>query len=391
MKRLLTALVIATSFALFSGASAAEPLKVGLIAPFSGDYAIYGEGYAQGIEIWKEIYGTPSVKGRKIEIVKIDTRCDVNTGMAAYRREASDLIATIGPACSGVVKAAAPLIMSGKRPSLFLGHGASLTLGKKAADTYLFRLTQPDTLNLQAFGDFIIAKWKAEGKTKIAAIHDTTVTFGKTGEVMKASAKKHGAELVADESFDLGNKDFTGQLLKVKNSGAQALVVVTYAADEGRLMQQMADLNLDIPVAGGVDTPYLATIESGEAKGKTKSLEDLYFYSDYIRGGKSTEIQKFDEAFTAKYKRPPLDINYEGWLGLSLLVKALEAPGATDGGANLNKALQDVKLDLGGRTVSFVDNGDQATLLTYIGQIRGGEPHLVELIKRPRTDYSLSK
>lgn len=389
MKRILAMMGVAAGVAMAGSASAEDALKIGIIAPFSGNYAIFGEGYERGTEVWKDMYGEPAANGRKIEIVKIDTRCDVNTGLAAYRREAADLVATIGPACSGVVKAATPLIEKDKRPSLFLGHGASLTLGKK--DGYLFRMTQPDELNLRVFGDFIITRWKELGYTKIAVIHDTTVTFGKTGEVMKASAQDQGVDLVAVETFDLGNKDFTGQLLNVKNSGAQAVVVVTYAADEGRLMRQMAELNLGIPVAGGVDTPYLATIETELVEGQTKILEDLFFYSDYVWGEDASEMKKFDQAFEKRYNLPPLDINYEGWLALSLLQKALEQPGAAEGGEKLRAALQNVKLDLGGRTVSFVENGDQATLLTYIGQIKNGRPELVKLITRPRKDYSLTQ
>jgi ABC-type branched-subunit amino acid transport system substrate-binding protein len=156
-------------------------------------------------------------------------------------------------------------------------------------------------------------------------------------------------------------------------------------------MRQAAEQNLGIPMAGGVDSPYLASIEKELVDGKIDILEGMYFYSDYIQGAKEAEVEKFDAAFRKKFNMPPLDINYEGWLSLSLIVKALQAPGAAEGGDKLRASLQDIKLDLGGRVVSFLENGDQATLVTYIGQLNKGNPELIELVKTERKSYPLAQ
>ena len=267
-----------------SSTNAQESLRIGLFAPFSGDYAIYGEGYQRGIDVWKKMYGEPMVGDRAIEVVDVDTRCDVNTGMAAYRREIDKLVATIGPACSGVVKATMALADADKKPMLFLGHGATLTMGRKPGG-YVFRMTQPDELDLQIFGDYLLNKWKKEGKTKVAVVHDTSVTYGNTGDVFKKEAEKVGGiDVVADEKFELGTTDFTSQILKIRQSGAEAMILVSYAADEGRFLQQASQLGLSIPVAGSTDTPYLATDKSQSSAETSKILNGVYFYSDYVQG-----------------------------------------------------------------------------------------------------------
>lgn len=379
---------LATTIMLATGARAADNVTVGLLAPFSGDYATYGEGYDRGIAVWKDMYGELKVDGKTVEIKKIDDNCDVNTGLAAYRRESAGLLALLGPACSGVVRAVTPLATTDKRPMLFLGHGAGLTMaGVKSG--YGFRMTQPDDFIQQVFSKFILEKWKAEGKTKIAALHDTTVAYGNTGELLREAATKYGLQFVADEKFDLGAKDFTGQLLNVKKSGAQAAIIATYEADEGRLLQQIADLKLDLTVAGSGDTPYLAIVDKDMIAGNAKILENVYYYSDYVPGAKGAEVAKFEAAFTKKYGIVPLDIHYEAWLAMTVLKQALQVPGAVDGGDKLRQSLQDAKVDLGGREVTFLENGDQTTLLTYIGQIKNGTPTLVELVQSPRSDFPL--
>jgi len=376
--------------AMTPAAMAAETATVGVFAPFSGDYATYGEGYDRGITIWKEMYGDLKAGDKTVEIKNIDDACDVNTGLAAYRRESGNLLAAIGPGCSGVVRALSPLAATDKLPLLFLGHGAGLTMmGVK--DGYAFRMTQPDDFIQKIFAKFILEKWKSEGKTKIATIHDTSDAYANSGELIKQAVTDAGMEFVADEKFDLGNKDFTAQLLSVKKSGAQAAIIATYEADEGRLLQQLADLSLDLTVAGSGDTPYLALVDKDMVGGNQKSLENVYYYSDFVPGEKATEVAKFNDAFQKKYGIVPLDVDYEGWLAMSILNTALKAPGATEGGEKLRAALQSAKVDLGGRDVTFLENGDQSTLLTYIGQIKNGSPTLVDLVQSPRKDFPLAK
>jgi branched-chain amino acid transport system substrate-binding protein len=380
--------VLAALAASTTAVRAADTVVIGVIAPFSGDYATYGEGYDRGITIWKEMYGDLKASDETVEIKQIDDMCDVNTGLAAYRREAGNLLAAIGPACSGVVRAVTPLATTDKVPLLFLGHGAGLTM-TGAKDGYAFRMTQPDDFIQKIFAKFILDKWKADGKTKIAAIHDTSDAYSNTGNLIKEAVAAAGMEFVADEKFDLGNKDFTAQLLNIKKSGAQAAIIATYEADEGRLLQQLADLNLDLTVAGSGDTPYLALVDTDMVAGNTKSLENVYYYSDFVPGEQATEVAKFNAAYAKKYGKVPLDIDYEGWLAMSILNTALKTPGASEGGDKLRQALQSAKVDLGGREVTFIENGDQATLLTYIGQIKNGAPTLVDLVQSPRTDFPL--
>ena len=50
------------------GMAAAETVKVGIIAPFSGPYAVFGKQMREGVEAYQKEYGT-SVNGHTVEIV----------------------------------------------------------------------------------------------------------------------------------------------------------------------------------------------------------------------------------------------------------------------------------------------------------------------------------
>jgi len=77
----LLAALLASSVA--GAALAAETVKVGVLAPFSGPFARWGTQFRQGIEVWQKQHGT-SVDGIKIEVVYRDTG-----GPAPARRDRS--------------------------------------------------------------------------------------------------------------------------------------------------------------------------------------------------------------------------------------------------------------------------------------------------------------
>lgn len=357
----------------------AANVKIGVLAPFSGDYATYGEGYEKGIEVWKEMYGAPKAGNQPIEIQKIDGRCDVNTALAAFRREASSLTMLIGPACSGAVRAATPLIDAGHIPSLVLGLATVITANRKP-DGYVFRVLQDNDSLDRRFGEFIMSRWQSEGRKKIGLLLDSSANRVGTAKIWTELAKGHGAEVVASEKFELGSKDFTSQLVRLKASGAQAAVILGYAADEGRLLRQMSEQGFDLPIAGGNDTPYLPSLDPSLVKDGSKILENVFFYSSFVPGEDTKEVKKFVDHFQTKYKTAPLDIDYAGWLALTIAVKAMNNAGGDLSGPHLRQALQDMKLDLGGRAISYTKTGDQQQGLLYVGQLKNGKPSLVKLL-----------
>jgi branched-chain amino acid transport system substrate-binding protein len=366
-----------------AGAStSSKPVVLGVQAPFTGDYAIYGEAYKRGIETWKAQHGGKlEAGGHPITVKEIDDGCDVKTGISAFRKNSADLSVLMGPACSSVVEAVKPLARASQVPVMFLGQAASLTVGQ--TDGWLFRLTQPDTANAQAFGKYVIEDWKAKWIAKIAVLHDTSVLDKDAAKTWGGLAGPAGMKIVADQSFDLGATDFTSAVLKVKQSGAEAVVIQTYGPEEARIIKQMADLKIKIPIAAGTDTAYPSTI-----KAAGPAIEGAAFYSDYIAGSDLTALKGFETAFVKLYPdREPENTDYEAWLGMALLSNALEQPGAADSGDALRKALAGAKVDLGGVEQSYAANGDQSTVLTFVATVKNGKPAVTEVLKDPRSNF----
>ena len=76
---------ISTVALLPAAAGAAEPVKIGLIAPFSGSFADYGKQMEGGIKAYQKVHGD-SVAGRKVTVILKDTTGPVPGWPSGWRR-----------------------------------------------------------------------------------------------------------------------------------------------------------------------------------------------------------------------------------------------------------------------------------------------------------------
>ena len=112
-----------------------------------------------------------------------------------------------------------------------------------------------------------------------------------------AAAEENGLEIVADEAYTAdSNTDFSVQLKKIKDSGAELLFLPNYYADNALILQQAHDAGMDDVKKFGVDgmdgilgvenfdtslaegvmllTPFSATSEDEKSQAFVKAYED---------------------------------------------------------------------------------------------------------------------
>jgi ABC-type branched-subunit amino acid transport system substrate-binding protein len=191
--------------------------------------------------------------------------------------------------------------------------------------------------------------------------------------------------LVASQPFEEGATDFTSEILKLKNAGAQAAVLQVYGPDESNIIHQMSALKVKMPLASAEDTPYPFVVNKQTGPG----INGIYFYSDYIHGTGKQPLSQFEQEFNKLYPgRVPMDIDWEGYLAMQVLMHALQQPGAASGGTALQKALQQTNLSMGQLpTLTFLPNGDQKQTLTYVGRVLNMKPVFEKLLIEPRTSF----
>ncbi len=108
--------------ALPAGASAAEPIKIGAVLPFSGGVELYGQQAKLGLDLAaKEINAAGGILGRPVEIIYADDKTDPTSAVEATERLVTQdgVSALVGPITSRNLDAMAPVVERLKTPLLY--------------------------------------------------------------------------------------------------------------------------------------------------------------------------------------------------------------------------------------------------------------------------------
>lgn len=203
MRKHLVGLCAAGVVLAMTGAAAAETVKVGVIAPFSGAFARWGEQFQQSIAVYQKHNGD-SVKGNKIEVIYRDVG---GPDPAKSRQLAEELILRekiqilAGFAFTPNSLAVADLITESQTPTVIMNAATSVIPRRSPmyvrASFTLSQLTAP------------LAEWAAKGKYKKVVSVVSDYAPGHDGEqVFIRVFKEHGGEIVDAVRIPLSTTDF---------------------------------------------------------------------------------------------------------------------------------------------------------------------------------------
>jgi len=207
-----------------------------------------------------EINAKGGVNGRKFELIAADETENPETGIAAIKKLIADekVDVLIGGYTSGVTLAQLPHISRAK--TLYLGVGAaSPAITQRVKQEYenykyIFRVNPINASHqARALADFISGFVMGDlGLRKIAIIGENVKWVQDLVPILRKGASGTGADVRLAEFFDTQTSDFSPLLAKVKDSGAQFLVVIFSHGWSDVFVKQWYDARFPIPV-GGID------------------------------------------------------------------------------------------------------------------------------------------
>ena len=273
--------------------AADETFKIGVIGPMTGDYAQYGTNVYNAAKIAAdEINENGGFNGYKVEILDAgDDQGDPEKAVNAY----NDLIDKgMQMLCGTVTSGSCIAVGAEAAEDTFLFTPSATALDCITAGTNEFRMCFTDpaqgTKSAQYIGEHALA-------TKVAILYDSSADYNSgINDAFVAAADENGLEVVADEAYTAdSNTDFSVQLKKIKDSGAELLFLPNYYADNALILQQAHDAGMDDVKKFGVDgmdgilgvenfdtslaegvmllTPFSATAEDEKSQAFVKAYE----------------------------------------------------------------------------------------------------------------------
>jgi branched-chain amino acid transport system substrate-binding protein len=215
------------------------PIKIGVIAPLTGNLANTGQEVRLGLEIARdEINAAGGVNGRQVRLIFEDGKCDPKEATTAARKlvDIDGVSVILGGVCTGESMAVATVINESKVVQL-----SALTSGSVYSDTgeWTFRTNPVD--NSKVMVDYLFRK----GYKTFGLISEQTAFSQSIRNDFKKWAQSGGGTIVADENFESTETDFRSRLLKLKDNRAQAYFLNTNSGPVGvSLARQAKELEI---------------------------------------------------------------------------------------------------------------------------------------------------
>lgn len=326
MKRLtlISAAVSLLAFIGMGSAAAAEgPIKIGVQAPITGQYAAEGQGIENAVKlIAKQHNDAGGVDGRKIEVTVCDDEGKAAQAAICARKLVNDgVIAVIGTYTSGAALAAAPIYAAAN--VIQTSDGTADELTQKGWKTF-FRNAPPNSDEADFAANYFV---KVKHYKRIAILSDHSSYATGLATALEKALKKDGGNIVARDFINAGTQDYTAVLTKIKSSDPDVLFYSGYYTDGGLVRAQMEQLGMKATFVGGDanQNEAFAKIAGAAAAGSViinvPAPENLPYPA----------AKKFIADYKAAYNTaPPSIYTFTNADGFRAVIAAIEATKSTD-------------------------------------------------------------
>jgi len=341
MKRLLAGLAGAAIVALAAAtaARAQESLKIGVIMPYSGQFADLATQMDNGIKLYIKQKGD-TVAGRKIEIIRKDTggvAPDVAARLAQelITRDGVDILAgfSLSPNAIAVSKVSA----EAKKFMVIMNAATTVII---TMSPYSVRTS----MTLPSVGATAGA-WAHKSGIRKAYTMVSDFAPGKDAEISFHEAfKKAGGEIVGSVRMPVANPDFSAFVQRAKDLNPESIFIfVPAGAQPAALGKAFAER--------GIDAKKIKIIGTGEV-GDEKSLQGMgeaglgiitVWHYDFHDSSKLNA--EFVKAYNAEFKRNPDFSSVGGYDGMHVIYEALKKAGGKTDAASLVAAAKGLKFE----------------------------------------------
>jgi branched-chain amino acid transport system substrate-binding protein len=336
MKKSAIGLAALAATALLAGAANAQqgPIKIGLIMPYSGQFADAAAQMDNAIKLFVKQNGD-TVAGRKVEFIRKDTggiAPDVAKRLAQELvvRDGVDILA--GFVLTPNALAAGDVSDQAKKFMVVMNAATSIITTKSP---YMVRtsLTTPQ-LN-QALGDWAVKKGGV--KKVYTMVSDFGPGLDAEG-AFQIGFKEAGGEVLGQVKMPVANPDFSAFVQRAKDLNPESIYIwVPGGAQPGALGKALAERGIDARKTKVMG--QLEVTDDGALKAMGDAALGIITAGHYDHAHKSAKNDAFVKAFNADYGRNPDYFSIGGWDGMQLIYDSLKKTGGkTDAQALVDAA-----------------------------------------------------
>ena len=311
-----------TSAAGESTAASGEVFKIGGIGPVTGAAAVYGLAVKNGAQIAvDEINADGGINGYQIDFQFQDDEHDAEKSVNAYNTLKDwGMQMLMGTVTSAPCVAVADKTMADNMFQI-TPSGSSVEC---AQNPNVFRVCFSDPDQGAASATYIAENKLAD---KIAVIYDSSDVYSSgIYERFASEAANHGLDIVAAEAFTAdSNKDFSTQLQKAKDAGADLVFLPIYYTEASLILNQANTMGYAPKFFGCDGMDGILQVDNFD----TKLAEGLMLLTPFAADADDELTQKFVTAYKEKYGETPIQFAADAYDAIYAIKAAAEEAGIT--------------------------------------------------------------
>jgi len=370
-------------------AGAADPVKIGVIYPLTGNAASAGASAKDAVELGVEIVnnahpelaglplaataGLPNLGGAKIELINVDHQGNPQVGQNQTLRLITQdkVVAMLGAYHSSVALVATAVAERQGIPFLVADSVALNITGR--GFKWIFRTGPIATDFANAYTHFLNdLKISGHKIDTIAIVNENTDYGTSVAASINDAAKRANINIGAQIPYNANSTDVSGQVLQLKQLQPDAVIFVSYTADAILYFKTLQNLDYLPPIiigddAGFSDPAFIPNVGDIAQGVINRSAWDV--------GAPGSNSYKINEMFKAKYGRDLDDTSARWMQGFLVLADAINRASSTEP-AKIQQALRETDLKpeqlmIGYRGVRFDETGQNTLSATYLIQLQG--------------------
>jgi branched-chain amino acid transport system substrate-binding protein len=361
--------ILALAGTAIAHAATSEPIRIGHYGSLTGKDAAFGVATRKGVLLAvEEINAKGGVLGRDLEYLVEDIQSKQGESATAVKKLISrdKVVAVIGANASANSLEAAPICQHAKIPMMAI---SSTNPRVTEIGDYIFRICFIDPFQGAVLAKFARTSLKA---TRLALMTSTNSPYSVgLSAVLRERFTALGGEVVAEQKFAEGDKDFRAQLTAIRAAKPDVIAATGFYTEAALTCIQARSLGLNIPIIGGDgwEAPQLAELGG-------RAVEGTYYSTYFSADNTAPEVQAFVRRYQARWhNEKPEGVSALGYDAMYLIAAAIERAGSTDG-----KKLRDA--------IAATRNFEGVTGKTTIDEKRNStKPAVMLTVRNGRTEF----
>ncbi len=324
---LLAVVLVISSFAGCGGGGGADEaeatVKIAVVGPQTGDYAEYGKGFKQAVELMAAQWNADGgVLGRQVEVVAFDDKNDPKEAAIIAERIVSDdsFVAVVGHFASGVCMAASPTYQaagiveispSASHPD-YTGEG-----------DFIFR--NNSVISVEAGVSVEMAVKNLGGKNIGLAVLNND--WGKaTQKSVNAHFENYSEAMVVNEVvFNDTETDFNTLMTSMSNADVDTIIVIGMYRPFAGIANAAASIGADMNFVGFSNAYNEELINLGK-----ENVENVHFPTIFFHESPDPAVRTFVDSYVEAYGSAPSSLTAQAYDSMGILLTAITDADSTD-------------------------------------------------------------